>query len=169
MIVVCLVINQCGVQRRDDPYCRRCLVAEQGNRFGPTEMTQCYSQARNVLNPAEAPAYHPRPLTSKYRGMASRDSDQELEPRTATVKRATKETSIHVILAVDGGQLDGLPSEAVGLDPDAPRKNAHSFQSSKTQYIDIDSGIGFLDHMFVLSTKAPSATQSIDQLTGCTR
>lgn len=80
--------------------------------------------------------------------MSTSDRSGEYEPRVATVKRATKETSIHIILAVDGGQLEGLPAEVQNADPDAPRKNAHAFQSSKTQYIDIDSGIGFLDHMY---------------------
>jgi len=65
--------------------------------------------------------------------------------RTATVKRDTKETQIHIILCIDGGLLD-LPAEARNISWE-DRKNKHSFQESKTQYVDIDSGIGFLDHM----------------------
>jgi len=66
--------------------------------------------------------------------------------RSAIVKRDTKETQIHVILCIDGGQLDNLPVEAQNVSWE-DRKNKHSFQDSKTQYVDVDTGIGFLDHM----------------------
>lgn len=64
-------------------------------------------------------------------------------PRAASVSRDTKETQISVILNIDGGQLSLPPSASVN----GERKNKHAFQLSKTQYIDIDTGIGFLDHM----------------------
>lgn len=63
--------------------------------------------------------------------------------RAASIARDTKETKIVVILDVDGGELD-LPAAAKVT---GERKNKHAFQSSKTQYVDIDTGVGFLDHM----------------------
>jgi hypothetical protein len=65
--------------------------------------------------------------------------------RTATIKRDTNETKVHVILSLDGGDLDDLPSETSRLNGE--RTNKHAFQNSKAQYIDIDTGVGFLDHM----------------------
>lgn len=62
-------------------------------------------------------------------------------PRAAQVARDTKETSINIILNVDGGQLEGVPAIT------GERTNKHAFQSSPSQYVDIDTGIGFLDHM----------------------
>ena len=61
--------------------------------------------------------------------------------RTATVARDTKETKVHVILDIDGGQLSGVPAL------EGERTNIHAFQQSETQYVDIDTGIGFLDDM----------------------
>lgn len=64
-------------------------------------------------------------------------------PRSAKVTRDTKETQIEVVLNIDGGAVD-LPNSAK---ENGERKNKHAFQASKAQYIDIDTGIGFLDHM----------------------
>ena len=63
--------------------------------------------------------------------------------RAAYVARNTKETQIEVVLNLDGGQLELTESMKV----DGERKNKHAFQASKSQYVDIDTGIGFLDHM----------------------
>ena len=68
---------------------------------------------------------------------------QSRAPRAASISRETKETKINVVLNIDGGQLD-LPSSAM---VNGERKNKHAFQASKTQYIDVDTGIGFFDHM----------------------
>lgn len=65
-------------------------------------------------------------------------------PRAAEISRDTKETQIHVVLSIDGGELD-LPQSVKASEKE--RKNRHAFQSSKTQYIDVDTGVGFLDHM----------------------
>lgn len=62
-------------------------------------------------------------------------------PRAAQVQRDTKETSINIILNVDGGKLEGVPVLT------GERTNKHAYQSSSSQYVDIDTGIGFLDHM----------------------
>jgi imidazoleglycerol-phosphate dehydratase len=58
--------------------------------------------------------------------------------RTATINRDTNETKVQLILNLDGGPLE-----------DSSEKNgdSHATQVSKSQTIDIDSGIGFLDHM----------------------
>jgi imidazoleglycerol-phosphate dehydratase len=62
-------------------------------------------------------------------------------PRVASINRDTNETKVQIILNLDGGALEDVPKQ------NGERKNHHAFQSSKAQYIDIDTGIGFLDHM----------------------
>jgi len=64
-----------------------------------------------------------------------------MSARTATIKRDTNETKVHLILSIDGGPLEGVPAEQNG------ESRSHAKQISKSQHIDIDSGIGFLDHM----------------------
>jgi len=61
--------------------------------------------------------------------------------RTATINRDTNETKVNLILNLDGGPLEESKAEKNGED------EAHATQVSKSQTIDIDSGIGFLDHM----------------------
>lgn len=61
--------------------------------------------------------------------------------RTATLKRDTNETKIHIIVNLDGGELEDVPKL------NGERTNHHAFQASKAQYVDIETGIGFLDHM----------------------
>jgi imidazoleglycerol-phosphate dehydratase len=67
-----------------------------------------------------------------------------MAPRTAEIKRDTKETKVHIILSLDGGPLKAL--EKVPKEQREPKKH-HAVQKSDAQHIDIDSGIGFLDHM----------------------
>lgn len=62
------------------------------------------------------------------------------ERRTASINRDTNETKIQVSLSLDGGPLEAF-SETNGEAKD------HASQSSKSQTIEIDTGIGFLDHM----------------------
>lgn len=65
-----------------------------------------------------------------------------LPVRAAALARDTKETSIQIALSIDGGQL---PKDADPrlLDITSP----HASQSSASQVIAINTGIGFLDHM----------------------
>ena len=66
--------------------------------------------------------------------------------RTSIVTRDTNETKIHLALNLDGGPLpsrDDSSPAANGLPPTA----AHATQSSSSQQIAINTGIGFLDHM----------------------
>lgn len=67
-------------------------------------------------------------------------------PRSAYIARDTKETKIQVSLCIDGGPLSELPSVTPEV-VNGERKNKHAYQESKSQYVDIDTGIGFLDHM----------------------
>lgn len=62
--------------------------------------------------------------------------------RAAALVRNTNETSIQIALSIDGGEL---PQDT---DPRLLEvASAHASQSSKSQVIAINTGIGFLDHM----------------------
>jgi imidazoleglycerol-phosphate dehydratase len=65
------------------------------------------------------------------------------ERRTTTLKRDTNETKIALALSLDGGPVPSLDGET---DTNGDAKS-HAAQVSKSQTIDVDSGIGFLDHM----------------------
>ncbi|KAL7934003.1 imidazoleglycerol-phosphate dehydratase [Trichoderma chlorosporum] len=62
--------------------------------------------------------------------------------RAAALVRNTNETSIQIAISIDGGEL---PQDT---DPQLLEvASAHASQSSKSQVIAINTGIGFLDHM----------------------
>ncbi|TKA63648.1 Imidazoleglycerol-phosphate dehydratase [Cryomyces minteri] len=63
--------------------------------------------------------------------------------RSATLNRDTNETKIQLSINLDGGVLEEAqsPSSSNGA------AKSHAAQLSKSQQIDVDSGIGFLDHM----------------------
>lgn len=62
--------------------------------------------------------------------------------RAAALARDTKETSIQIALSIDGGPL---PKDADPRLHDIT--SPHASQSSPSQVIAINTGIGFLDHM----------------------
>lgn len=64
--------------------------------------------------------------------------------RTATVQRQTNETNIQIALSLDGGYV-GL--ETLILDASKSTKTAHATQLLDAQVINVQTGIGFLDHM----------------------
>ncbi|KAF2158203.1 hypothetical protein K461DRAFT_264982 [Myriangium duriaei CBS 260.36] len=67
--------------------------------------------------------------------------------RSTTLSRITNETKIVLTLNVDGGALSPLPS-ITGQSPSKEEaEKSHAAQSSASQTISIDTGIGFLDHM----------------------
>jgi imidazoleglycerol-phosphate dehydratase len=71
--------------------------------------------------------------------------------RTATINRDTNETKVQLTLNLDGGPLES--SEEKNGEKNGDSSTAHAAQVSKSQTIDIDSGIGFLDHMIHALTK----------------
>ncbi|MCJ1363256.1 imidazoleglycerol-phosphate dehydratase [Acarospora aff. strigata] len=79
-------------------------------------------------------------------------SSQPPSARTALIDRDTNETKIQVSLSLDGGELSALPSSPHFPPPplgsnNTETKKTHASQSSASQQVDIDTGIGFLDHM----------------------
>jgi imidazoleglycerol-phosphate dehydratase len=60
-------------------------------------------------------------------------------PREATISRNTNETKIQIALSLDGGYIS--------LDSASVSKEDHASQATGGQIINIQSGIGFLDHM----------------------
>lgn len=62
--------------------------------------------------------------------------------RSATINRDTNETNIQLALNVDGGAVSSLEELTVNGE-----SKEHASQTSKSQQISVDTGIGFLDHM----------------------
>jgi imidazoleglycerol-phosphate dehydratase len=77
-----------------------------------------------------------------------------MAPRSATLNRDTNETKIQISLNIDGGELDAFPQSDFWDAIDAKKEGQangedkdHATQQSKSQVINVDTGIGFLDHM----------------------
>jgi imidazoleglycerol-phosphate dehydratase len=69
--------------------------------------------------------------------------------RTSVLSRDTNETKIFISLSLDGGALpesSDVKNGSLSADK-AEDKKVHALQSSRSQNIEIDTGIGFLDHM----------------------
>lgn len=66
--------------------------------------------------------------------------------RTAELNRDTNETKIQLSLNLDGGPLADPADTSSSTDTTSDSKS-HAAQASNSQTIDIDTGIGFLDHM----------------------
>ena len=64
--------------------------------------------------------------------------------RASTINRDTNETKIQLSLNLDGG---ALPDPVANENGSSSNGAAHASQSSKSQIITVDTGIGFLDHM----------------------
>lgn len=85
--------------------------------------------------------------------MSSDASQKQYPARAATVHRKTKETNVHIALSIDGGAksfIEGLTKDQEkilsALEQEG-KSNKHAYQDSPSQYVDISTGIGFLDHM----------------------
>ena len=71
-------------------------------------------------------------------------SSQQHPPRWAAFARDTNETKIQVAINLDGGAFP--PETDPRLQVDSATEG-HASQSTKSQTIKINTGIGFLDHM----------------------
>lgn len=69
-------------------------------------------------------------------------SNSTSAPRWTALARDTNETSIQLALNLDGG---AFPPETDSRLKDG--RDGHASQSSKSQTISVNTGIGFLDHM----------------------
>ncbi|KAF2175289.1 IGPD-domain-containing protein [Zopfia rhizophila CBS 207.26] len=72
--------------------------------------------------------------------------------RSTSINRDTNETKIQLSLNIDGGELEPLQPSEFWDKIDSQngvngKKKEHASQKSKSQIIEVDSGIGFLDHM----------------------
>nr|AAK27156.1 imidazoleglycerol-phosphate dehydratase [Scheffersomyces stipitis] len=65
--------------------------------------------------------------------------------RTATIKRDTNETKIQIALSLDGGFL--AVEESIFKKRKIDDDDEHAKQATSSQVINVQSGIGFLDHM----------------------
>ncbi|KAF1966483.1 putative IMIDAZOLEglycerol-phosphate dehydratase [Bimuria novae-zelandiae CBS 107.79] len=71
-------------------------------------------------------------------------------PRTASLNRDTNETKIQISINLDGGELKPFEHSAFWEAHDKKNANGetdHASQSSTSQSIAVNTGIGFLDHM----------------------
>lgn len=68
-------------------------------------------------------------------------------PRWAALARDTNETSIQLALNIDGGAFPDDTDERVLKLVEDSAKGGHAAQTSKSQTIILQTGIGFLDHM----------------------
>jgi imidazoleglycerol phosphate dehydratase HisB len=79
-----------------------------------------------------------------FEGSASSGTQPEDKKlRVASVTRNTNETKINLQLNIDGGALPQDDSNTTN----GTESKSHAAQNSKAQSIDVDTGIGFLDHM----------------------
>jgi imidazoleglycerol-phosphate dehydratase len=69
--------------------------------------------------------------------------NSDLPVRSAASSRVTNETKIQIAINLDGGDFPDNTDERLLNGGE----NGHASQSSKSQTIAINSGIGFLDHM----------------------
>ena len=72
----------------------------------------------------------------------------EVRARSAVINRDTNETKIQLSINLDGGSLEpDTSSSSSSTQANNGGEKSHAAQASKSQQIDIDTGIGFLDHM----------------------
>lgn len=96
-----------------------------------------FGERWGAINQMPAPVSYPSPTQcSSGQQQITKPQISSGSARTAKISRKTNETSIKVHLSLDGGELEG----SVNSD--------HASQTTGGQNISINTGIGFLDHMF---------------------
>jgi len=91
----------------------------------------------NVKTPLQRPSY-----SSKQTTIAKMVDARSPRVRSAALSRDTNETKIQLAINLDGGPFPAETDSRLTNGTDG-----HASQSSKSQTIAINSGIGFLDHM----------------------
>ncbi|CUS11935.1 unnamed protein product [Tuber aestivum] len=81
-----------------------------------------------------------------------------MSTRSCYHSRQTNETKIELALALDGGSLSSL------LPADSDLTGSHATQTSNSQSICVNSGIGFLDHMLHALAKHSGWSLSLECL-----
>ncbi|CUM49573.1 unnamed protein product [Debaryomyces tyrocola] len=66
--------------------------------------------------------------------------------KTATIKRDTNETKIQIAISLEGGHI-ALEESIFKNSANETKDDSHATQATSTQVIQVQTGIGFLDHM----------------------
>lgn len=119
------------------------------NTFGPqwskmNAMPDPSSQSSKTTGSDQNSSPSTPPSSSSF----SPDASIPKTSRTAKISRKTNETSIDIHLSLDGGPLKDTSSPDSSTSNAADSDQHHASQSTGGQEISINSGIGFLDHMF---------------------
>jgi len=93
-----------------------------------------------------------QPIPAKPQVTNCTMSSSQPAARSTSLNRDTNETKIQLSLNLDGGALEPFQPSSFwdNLEKNGEVKKAaggHASQESKSQIIEVDSGIGFLDHM----------------------
>lgn len=110
---------------------------------------QKFYNSRGILSVSHLPAKARKSTTSYYNSYIYLTTTHYKMPtksgatRWAALSRDTNETTIQLALNLDGGEFPPETDSRLQVNG----ADGHASQSSKSQTISINTGIGFLDHM----------------------